>query len=71
MAIWPLQEDRNRVKEMHEENVLLDIIYPVVIGEMPTFWVALFGIWNTSVNERSLPSCSREMVITMVSCFIK
>lgn len=57
---------------MHEENVLLDIIYPVGICEMPTFWVGtVLGIWNTSVNERSLPSCSREMVITMVSCFIK
>ena len=49
---------------MYQDNVLLDIIYPADICEMPTFLVgSILGIWNTSVNERSLPSCKREMVL--------
>lgn len=49
---------------MYQDNVLLDIIYPADICEMPTFFVgSILGIWNTSVNERSLPSCKREMVL--------
>ena len=57
---------------MNQDNVLLDILFPADICEMPTFLVGtILGIWNTSVNERSLPSCSKEMVITMLSCLIK
>lgn len=49
---------------MYQDNVLLDIIYPADICELLTFLVGtILGIWNTSVNERSFPSCKREMVL--------
>ena len=54
---------------MHEENVLLDIIYPVGICEMSTFWVGtVLGIWNTSVNEVKISVPQEKCILVGGNC---